>query len=293
MAKSNYVGALVLISVCIGGFIFAGENLSLFFNGTAFLIVTVGTLAATFFSYPFERIKSAYHVAINSYSNKLQAPDAIIKSLLSLSVKSRCDGILSLGTFEKKVSQSFLSNALSMLVDGYHKDEIRENLHTETYFFKKRREHNERVFRHMASLSPVFGVAGSIVGLVGMLSGIFESEVLVSSIAIALISTLYGIILGSFVFTPIAENINNRTQKEIMLQMLTVEGVIAIYTEQNNYKLEKKLKSFLTPSDRMGEETDMREILRRFSEMKKTMRESEHIQDSERVNDVAEQKYVQ
>lgn len=293
MVKLNYIGALIFVSICIGSFVFTEENLSLFFNSKAFLIVTAGTLAATFLSYPFEQIKSAYHVAINAYSNKLQDPDTIIKSLLSLSVKSKYDGILSLEVFEKKISLSFLSNALSMLVDGYHKDEIRDTLLTEIYFFKKRREYNERVFRHMASLSPIFGVAGSIVGLIGMLSGISESEVLISSITVALISTLYGIILGSFVFTPIAENINNRTQKEIMLQMLTVEGVIAIHTEQNNLKLEKKLKSFLTPGARMGKETNIKRILRRYSKMKQTMRESERIQDSELINDVAERNYIQ
>ena len=78
-----------------------------------------------------------------------------------------------------------------------------------------------------------------------------------------------------------------------MLQMLTVEGVIAIHTEQNNFKLEKKLKSFLTPGARMGEKTDIREILRRYSKMKKTMQESERIQNSELVNDVAERNYIQ
>ncbi|MFQ5780599.1 MAG: motility protein A, partial [Nitrospiria bacterium] len=168
-------------------------------------------------------------------------------------------------------------DALSILVDGYKEDEIREVLITEMYFFKQRREQNERVFRSMARAAPAFGIIGSVIGLIGMLSGIGDAGVIIKTIPIALTSTLYGILLSNFLLTPIAENIYIRTQEELLLQKLIINGVIAISSEQNTYKLEKKLCSFLTPSARPGHQRSFEEIRKKYLKMSFQEREREPV----------------
>ena len=68
--------------------------------------------------------------------------------------------------------RGLLKRALGMLVDGYSADEIRDILYTEMHYFRQRRAQHERFFRHVARLAPAFGVAGSVIGLIAMLSGI-------------------------------------------------------------------------------------------------------------------------
>lgn len=236
----------------------------MYLNIVAFLVVISGTIGSMFLSYSFERIKSAYLVAKNAYFVKLPSQDDLIKALLGLAVKSRYDGILSLENALSKTTASFLRGGLDMLVDGFNGSEVKDMLSSESYFFKQRRAANERVFRSMARAAPSFGIIGSVIGLIGMLSDLGDTTVILQTIPIALTSTFYGILLSNYILTPIAENIHARTHEELLLQKMILNGILAISNEQNVYKLEKKLSLFLTPAIRRGNEQDFTNIRRQY-----------------------------
>ena len=236
-----------------------------------------GTIGAIFISYPFEDIKAAIFVARNSYFANPPSPQHIVDALIDLSVRSRREGLLSLENVEEQTTIAFLKNALGMMVDGYRMEELHDVLETEIYFFKQRRMRNERVFRHMARLAPAFGITGSVIGLIGMLSGLGDTTLILQTIPVALTSTLYGIVLSNFFLTPIAENIHSKTQKELLMQRqtktrrksrrLVLEGVSAIASESNTLKLGKKLESFLTPSERSSTPESFAEIHERYQKL--------------------------
>ena len=241
-----------------------------YFNFISLLVVLSGTIGAVFLSFPFDRIRYAAKVAINAYKkDNVHSPDEIVNLLLDLSVRSRYDGILSLEKIGNATTIVFLKSALTLLVDGYKESEIRDILHNETYYFKLRRQQSERVFRTMSMLAPGFGVAGSIIGLIGMLFGMGDTGVILKTIPIALTSTLYGTVLSYYVLVPISENIYNKTQREIFMQSIITDGIIEIGKEQNPYKLERRLSSFLTPSARKDQISTMQEIKRRYIAMKR------------------------
>lgn len=263
MTLTNYAGAILFASLFVASFMLSSD-VALFLNLVALTIVVSGTLGATFLSYPASDIRAAFFVARNSYTQTPLTEHEIIDSLLDLAVRSRYHGILALEEIEEQTTISFLRSALGMLVDGYKAAEVRDILSTEMHYFRQRRMHNEKVFRHMARLAPAFGVAGSVVGLIGMVAGIGDPEVIVSTIPIALTSTLYGIVIGNFLLTPIAENISAKTEKELMLQTLISDGVMAILQEHNTVKLARKLESFLTPAGRTEPARSLLEIRDRY-----------------------------
>ena len=228
------------------------------------VIVVSGTLGATFLSFPANALSSAFRVAWNTYRVKPLAAGEIVEALIDISLRSRRDGFLSLERIEQKTDVSFLKSALGLLVDGYEEREMRDQLTTEMYFFRRRRQDHERVFRHMARLAPAFGVAGSVIGLIGMLTGLGDTAVILKTIPLALTSTLYGIVACNFLLTPIAESIHCKTQQELLLQKLTIEGVVAIRQERNSHKLEKKLSSFLTPAARHGNQRTFQQIREKY-----------------------------
>jgi chemotaxis protein MotA len=255
-------------------FFFGEGGTVVYFNIVSFLVVSSGTIGAAFLSFPYERIKNAYKVAANSYrKDTINSPDHIVNILLDISVRSRSNGMLSLEKVEKTTQITFLKNALSLLVDGYREDEIRSILHNEMYYFKTRRQHSERVFRTMALLAPGFGVAGSIIGLIGMLYGVGDTGVILKTIPMALTSTLYGIVFSYYILVPVAENIYSKTQKELFMQSIMTDGIIEIGKEQNLFKLEKRLSSFLTPSAREGKQESLQELRKRYILMKTEQKE--------------------
>jgi chemotaxis protein MotA len=244
------------------------EGRTLMFNLIGLVVVLAGTLGATFISYPKHSIAIAVKVALNSYRSSVPSGQEIVDSLLDLSIKSKLDGLLALEKEGDRASVLFLERALSMMVDGFKVDELRDALYTEIHFFQQRRALHERVFRHMALLAPAFGVAGGVIGLVGMLAGIGDTGVILKTIPVALTSTLYGIILAYFLFIPIAENIHARTQAELLIQKLITEGVVLIAQEYNTVRLQTRLQSFVTPQVRNTQHRSFREIRDRYEELK-------------------------
>jgi chemotaxis protein MotA len=215
-------------------------------------------------SYPFARIKAAAEVARSVYTKRQATPDDMVRILLELSVKSRVEGMLSLEAVRQKIADPFLKSAVAFLVDNYKERDIREFLNTEMAFFRDRRQQSERVFQTLAKAAPAFGVAGSVIGLIGMLSGIADTQALVKSIPVAFVSTLYGVVLSNMILAPIAESINFNTTAEMLNQKLIMEGVIAIAKEQNSYRLEKKLTSFLAPEERAGKAELIKAITKKY-----------------------------
>ena len=240
--------------ICCGvitalGFILQGD-LGLYLNFAALCIVVGGTLCATLIGFKMERLIILYRMLKSARNETAREPDEIVEILIDLSLKSKLNGLFSLEEDEGETSILFLRRALGFLVDGYPAKEIREILNTEIYFFKVRREESERILRTIADMCPSFGLVGSVVGLIGMLSGIDDTSIILSTIPIALSSMLYGIIIANLFLLPFAANIAERTQHELLLQKMILEGVIAIENKSNPRFLENRLKSFLTPSSR-------------------------------------------
>ncbi len=264
MKYKNCIGLLLFSGLFIAGFLING-NLGLYFNLSGLLIVLGGTTAAALLSFKIEQLRIVAKVIISAYRKPVKQEREIIDILIDLSIKSRIDGILSLQKEENETTILFLRRALGCLVDGYGTEQIREILTTETYFFKLRRADLERVLRSIADFFPAFGIIGSVVGLIAMLGGIGDTSVILKAVPIALTSTLYGLVFANFFFLPFAANLRERTNRELLLQKIITEGVIAINSEINPIILKTRLESFLTPSARDNDLVSYRRIRERFN----------------------------
>jgi len=262
--NKNLIGIFLSGGLFLIGFFLHG-NFSLYFNISGLLIVCGGTLGAALISFKFEQLQIVTKVLTTTYRKPTKKETDIINILIDLSIRSRMEGILSLQAQENETSILFLRRALGCLVDGYKIDQIRDILNTEMYFFRLRREDSERVLRAIADYLPAFGIIGSVVGLITMLGGIGDTSVILKAIPIALTSTLYGLIFSNFFFLPFAATIKERTNQELLLQKIIMEGVIAISSEMNPVILKTKLESFLTPSERETELVSYAKLKERFN----------------------------
>lgn len=265
--KSALITGVCLL-VFLGSFLLSGSA-TVYLNLAAFMVVSSGVAAAMLLGNPLSRLREAFSAAARSYSADSATHGEIVRTLLDLSVKSKIDGLLSLEKKEHEATSSFLKSGLILLVDNYSEEEMRDCLSAEMHFFKLRQERCERVFRTMARLAPAFGVAGSVIGLVGMLMGLNDTAAILTHIPVALISTLYGLVIGNLLFAPVADRINDATRNELLNQKLILEGVVAIAKEQNPYKLERKLASFLPPEERSGNVEVLRGITRKYIQRRK------------------------
>jgi len=252
-----FFAGIFAASFCLRG------NGALFVNASALAIVTCGTLAAMFLCYPAADLHAALRVTRNLYRNPPPTSNEVIRTMIEMALHTRNRGVLALEEAGEQSTLTFLKRALALLVDGLKEDELADILHGEMLHFRQRRAQIERMFRQAALFAPAFGVAGSVIGLIDMLAGITDPDVILKTIPVALTSPLYGIVLANSVFFPIAEGIHAKTQKELLIQKLVADGVLVIRREPNPRQLAIKLESFLTPSARNLENLSLNEIRQR------------------------------
>jgi chemotaxis protein MotA len=263
MKYKNLIGLFLSIILFLLGFAING-NIGLYFSLSGALIVIFGTFAATLLSYKLDQMRNIFKVLLTAYRKPITKQTEIINILIDLSIRSRMEGIVSLQNQENETTILFLRRALGCLVDGYRIEQIRDILNTEMYFFRLRREDSERAIRTIANYFPTFGLIGSVVGLITMIGGIGDTSVILKAIPVALTSTLYGLVFSTFFFLPFAATVRERTNQELLLQKIIMEGVIAISSEVNPVILKTKLESFLTPSDRETELVSYAKLKQRF-----------------------------
>ncbi len=84
------------------------------------------------------------------------------------------------------------------------------------------------VFDDLAQFAPAFGMIGTLVGLVNMLAVMNPAagvELIGSNMAIALITTFYGVLLANGLFKPLAKKIRARTVVRLDLLGLVLQGI--------------------------------------------------------------------
>ena len=67
---------------------------------------------------------------------------------------------------------------------------------------------------------------------------------------IALITTFYGVFLANMVFLPIAGKLKRRSENEIMLKNIVLEGIISIHGREHPILIKEKLMTSVAMSER-------------------------------------------
>ena len=141
-----------------------------------------------------------------------------------------------------------------MAVDGTEPETIRDIMETEVQSLLERHKIGQGIFTALGSYAPAFGMIGTLIGLVQMLQNLDDPSSIGPSMAIALITTFYGAVLGNLVYLPMAGKLKNKSTQEVTAKRMIIEGVLSIQKGVHPKNLERKLMNYMAPRDRRVEE---------------------------------------
>ncbi len=223
----------------------------LFININALMITVGGTLAATFISYPAHRVFKVAGMFLKIFGKRIRSVEEIIEAVVKLSITSKRGGFLALGKEEKKIGDDILKEALTMVVDGLPEPIIRETLITQMETTKQRHLAGQQIFLSMAAFAPAFGLIGTVIGLVQMLSRLSNPSSVGPAMAVALITTFYGALMANLIFYPISEKLRARMNDEILLMKVIIEGIVGLRKNMDTRILETRLNAYLPKKERV------------------------------------------
>ncbi|KMP12420.1 biopolymer transporter ExbB [Candidatus Nitromaritima sp. SCGC AAA799-C22] len=235
---------LIVIAIIRGG------DATVFANINALLIVLGGTIATSFIAFPSTKITGMIPVIVNAFRPDVLEPADYIDQIMGLAGKYRTGGMKVLENEEAKLDNRFMRNGVGMIVDGYNGREIHEILEREVNALVDRHNGGQKILRFMAVQAPVFGMAGTLIGLIQMLMHIDDPSTIGPALATALITTFYGLILVNLIVTPIVAKLNSRTDSETMLIKTIRVGIMGIFERSNPQKIQKSMNALLPPHQR-------------------------------------------
>jgi chemotaxis protein MotA len=242
------IGVLTGLSAVVVGMIVKGADVTVLLNPAAAIIILVGTIAAVMNSFPkrdFLKIPKVFGVLLRE--NKGDNPVLIIQEIVRLAQDTRRNGLLSLETVIQNMDNKFMKKGLEMVVDGIEPEYISEVLETEIESMEGRHRVGASVFTTAGGAAPTLGVLGAVIGLIGALGNLNDTEKLGHMIAAAFVATLYGIFVGYVVCHPFASRLKRKSQDEVNNMYIMLEGIVGIQSGRNPKNIEKKLLSMLEP----------------------------------------------
>ena len=180
----------------------------------------------------------------------------IIQKIIELSNVARKEGLLSLEEAAADLDDAFLKKGILLIVDGTDPELVRAILETELSSIDGRHKSKIGFWQDVASMGPAWGMIGTLVGLILMLQKLSDPSSIGPSMAVALITTLYGSLLANWIATPVATKLKNNNDEEAMVKEIMIEGLLSIQAGENPRVIEEKLKSFLAPKDRVNADAE-------------------------------------
>ncbi|MGB3622948.1 flagellar motor protein PomA [Ketobacter sp. MCCC 1A13808] len=241
------VGALVIVVMAM----VTGGDVMVFVNLPSILIVVGGTFFAVMAKYSLGQFLGAIKIMNKSFKTKIASPEEIILEVVELADAARKGGLLALEG--KEVSNEFLQKGIQLLVDGHDPEVVKSILSKDRQETASRHTLGKTIFVNIGDTAPAMGMIGTLVGLVQMLSAMDDPKAIGPSMAVALLTTLYGAMIANMWALPVADKVGLRAEEEGRVSAMIIDALLAIQAGQNPRVIQELLKTYLPAYKRVGE----------------------------------------
>jgi chemotaxis protein MotA len=229
-----------------------GNSFGPLIGPSSFVMVLFGALGAGLQGYRIADILILPKAVTYALTGKPPDPSAAVTTLAGLADVARRDGMLALEGRLEEVDDTFLRRGLQLVVDGLDGDQVREVLDIDIAAMEERHRMPIGFLRAVGGYCPTFGMVGTVIGLVNMLGNLTDPAQLGIGMALALLTTLYGVVFANMIFMPMAARLERMHKLEMAALDLALDGILSIQSGTSPRLLVERLEIYLPPSARIG-----------------------------------------
>jgi chemotaxis protein MotA len=237
----GYILGIAVILVTI----LTKEDTSYFIDFGALVITFGGTIAALLIHFSPKAFSSALSSFTKLFSEKQLSNKAVIDNLINLSREAKRNGLRSILSNSFVMENNYLEKGLMLVADGEDPDEIEGDLIQESVTITESRTLGEQVFKVGGSLAPQFGMMGTIIGLIAMLNRVEDPASIPAAMGLALVTTLYGLVMSALFFKPTAGKIRIKNQIDTNAREIMLQGILSIQKGDSPQITREKLSIYL------------------------------------------------
>ncbi len=241
-------GTLICVMAMFLGVPELRTNLATYTDPFSFILVMGGTIGCTVIATSFSDFKSVIGILSGwmYFKKKKISFEQTIEKMVELSEKAHRTGKASILDLGKNFDDGFLDRALRMMGAGLDREFVSTALETDIDEMQKRHYKFINVISSMGNFAPMFGMMGTVMGVMLVLQNITDIDSVVSGMALALLTTMYGLILSSVIFIPISYKLKSLSTQDALVKEIIMKGILAIMDDLIPLKVEKLLMAYVS-----------------------------------------------
>ena len=244
MDLASLVGVVAGVGLVVAS-ILMNSGLDLFINIPSAMIVLGGTFAATLIAFPVNEVVKVMGLFLRVFMVRNTDQYKLIETMVEICNVARKGGVLAIESKLKDIDNDFLKKGLELTVDGKDEATVNSLLKREVKQLQNAHKDGWEIFSQMGAFAPAFGMIGTLIGLIQMLSDLSDISSVGPKMAIALITTFYGACLANLVFIPMTVKLKRRSATEALEMQLILEGLGFIRKGVNPRFMQDVLENYL------------------------------------------------
>jgi chemotaxis protein MotA len=234
-------GALFGVASIVLGFSLEGGQFTTLFQVEAFVIVLGGTLSAVMIQNTWARFYDGAKQLRLAFVKARQVDRESLSVLLEWGDQAKLNGMLAFESIEVGGINPFAKRGLELLANGVSTAVLEDALQRELDAYERNHMAAARIWQQAGGYAPTFGILGAVLGLIQVTGHILDPSQLGQGIAVAFVSTLYGLALANLVFLPLYGKIRAQVDSELRFRKLYLDGLLAISRKESPHTIETRL----------------------------------------------------
>lgn len=264
MSKGTVIAFIAGICVVLGSIIAATDRPLAFYDIPSLIIVVGGTFVTLFISFETKLSLSALRLMLRAFTshpdseNSLKSEVGQIVRWAYIIQKNGLQGLENEVTDELRQHSPFLAYGADLVVTGYTGTEIKQILEHMLESQTERDKRETDALKKMGGDAPAFGMLGTLIGLIIMLGNMGgDPSTIGPSMAVALVTTFYGIVLARLIFIPLATKMSTRNEVTLFKNTLQMEGLVLLAERKSPRYIQDKINSFVDINEQFSIDRDL------------------------------------
>ncbi len=257
------IGSIILILSMID--YQQGQFISAFLNWQGLVLVLGGTFAAIFINYPLKQVGCVFKGFTKVLTSEPATHDDVIEELVHLSHLSKQKGLLGIENRIDLIEDNFFRFSLTEMLIYQDRDILHQSLDNRLINMRLRHLSCQEVYSNMASYAPAFGMMGTVMGLIIMMTtqvtgggspydnggGQDLLGNLLNGMGLALVTTFYGVMFSNLLFMPIAGKLKVLSEAEVLRNEIIIHGVLALKKSESTLLMKEQLMAYVNEKTKL------------------------------------------
>jgi chemotaxis protein MotA len=254
MDLATGVGLLGGVGVVFTLILIEGGDFATYFDRHALLVMLGGSVIATLIRFPFSALAHGVPLGLRyAFTVRAVKPRDLIDEIARIADVVRQSGPKALENVE--IANPFLARGARSIADGHDRDAIRSAMERDRDTFLMHLDEGSKIYRAFGHCAPVWGMIGTVLGMMAIFANLSDPSKLGSAMATALLATLYGTLIANLIILPIADKLRIKLREEEISRSLIIDGILLIHDQTSAALVRETLADYLPYNHRPGMET--------------------------------------